>query len=106
MYCHYPWPNPGVAIPSQNVFFDVPFFLLRTAGYFVIWIGLSYFLNRWSSEQDREARPRVWPRFRNLSALGLVLYGLTITFAAIDWVMSLEPRWYSTIYPVLFATGQ
>jgi hypothetical protein len=45
-------------------------------------------------------------RFRLLSAPGLILYGLTITFASIDWVMSLEPNWFSTIYPVLFAVGQ
>src|SRR5262249_50523138 len=61
-------------------------------------------LYSWSVAQDRGAfNDR---RFRLLSGPGLVLYGGTITFASIDWVMSLEPRWYSTIYPVLFAVGQ
>jgi hypothetical protein len=45
-------------------------------------------------------------RFEGLSGGGLVLYGLTVTFASVDWVMSLEPRWYSTIYGLLFMVGQ
>src|SRR5262249_54611005 len=70
------------------------------------WLTISYFLNKWSAQQDQAADPDLPRRFRLLSAAGLVLYGLTITFASIDWVMSLEPHWFSTIYPVLFAVGQ
>src|SRR5262249_22839959 len=55
---------------------------------------------------DRTNDPSLPRRFRLLAAPGLAIYGLTITFAAIDWVMSLEPKWYSSIYGVLFATSQ
>src|SRR5262249_20705482 len=63
-------------------------------------------LNRWSARWDAEAQPGTARPFRLLSAPGLALYGATITFASIDWIMSLEPDWYSTIYPVMFAVGQ
>ena len=61
---------------------------------------------RWSKQQDeRSQRPH--PRtLRGAGAPGIVVYALTITFASIDWVMSLEPDWYSTIYPVMFSVGQ
>jgi len=90
----------------QRLYLNVPFFVGRAIGYFVIWLLLAYFLNRWSAEQDQAAQPDSARRFRLLSGPGLVLYGATITFASIDWVMSLEPRWASTMYPVLFAVGQ
>ena len=48
----------------------------------------------------------LWMRLEGLSGIGLVIYGFTVTFAGIDWVMSLEPRWYSTIYGLLFMVGQ
>src|SRR5437879_3860954 len=65
---------------------------------------IAFSLYAWSVAQDRGGF-NDW-RFRLLSGPGLVLYGGTITFASVDWVMSLEPRWYSTMYPVLFAVGQ
>src|SRR5262249_35884730 len=74
--------------------------------YFGVWMAFAFFLNRWSLEQDRTGDPRLPRRFRLLSSWGLAAYGLTITFASIDWVMSLEPHWYSTIYGALFAVGQ
>src|SRR5262249_452999 len=70
------------------------------------WLAVSYSLNRWSEQQDAEPDQSLLRRFQVLSAPGLVLYGLTVTFASVDWAMSLEPHWYSTIYPVVFAVGQ
>src|SRR5205807_9216534 len=61
-------------------------------------LALAFFLNRWSWQQDQAASPQPTRRFRVLSGPGLVVYGLTITLAATDWVMSLEPHWYSTIF--------
>ncbi len=87
-------------------YFSLPFFLGRTAVCFVIWMVLAYFLNAWSRQEDETTDPQLSRRLRLLSGPGLVLYGLTITFASIDWVMSLQPHWYSTIFAVLFATGQ
>jgi len=89
---------------EKSWYLNVPFFLGRAAGYFIIWIVIAFLLYAWSVAQDRGSfNDR---RFRQLSGPGLALYGGTITFASVDWVMSLEPRWYSTIYPVIFAVGQ
>ena len=79
--------------------------LLRYILYFVIWIGMAYFLNRWSTEQDSIAGQSTL-RFRAMSSIGLVIYSLTISFAVIDWVMSLQARWISTIYGLLFIAGE
>jgi hypothetical protein len=93
-------------LEHKSLYLNVPFFLGRTAFYFAVWLAMAYFLNRWSREQDQTGDPSLPARFRRLSAPGLVLYGLTITFASIDWVMSLEPEWFSTIFGALFGTGQ
>ena len=79
--------------------------LLRYLLYFVIWFGMAYFLNRWSTEQDSIAGQSTL-RFRAMSSIGLVIYSLTISFAVIDWVMSLQARWISTIYGLLFVAGE
>jgi hypothetical protein len=72
--------------------------------YFVIWIGLATVLNKRGDRQDSPLT--VQPRFQGLSGLGLVLYSLSISFAAVDWVMSLDPHWGSTIYGLIFIAGQ
>ncbi len=107
----YEWARPEViaadeVLKEKSLYLNVPFFLARAVLYFSIWAGLAYFLNRWSLEQDRTAEPRIARRLQLLSSGGIVLYALTITFASIDWVMSLEPHWYSTIFGVLFMGGQ
>ncbi len=79
--------------------------LWRYILYFVIWIGMGYFLNRWSTEQDSVAGQSTL-RFRAMSSIGLVIYSLTISFAVIDWVMSLQARWISTIYGLIFVAGE
>ncbi len=103
----YPWMRPevvtGDAILRAKAFYLNPsFFLTRAAIYFVIWFGLSYFLNKWSEEQDRTGDPTLAKRLEGLSGPGLIFYGLTVTYASIDWVMSLEPHWYSTIFGMIF----
>jgi len=107
----YPWTNADLvahdeALQHKQLYLNVPFFLTRAAIYFLTWNALSYFLNRWSLEQDRTGDPRIARRMQMLSGGGLVAYGLTITFASFDWMMSLEPHWYSTIYGVLILGGQ
>jgi hypothetical protein len=91
---------------SKADFLSPNFFYARAALYFVVWLLLAFYLNRWSSEQDRTRDPGLSRRFRLLSAPGLALYGATITLAAIDWIMSLQPDWYSTIFGVLLGVGQ
>ncbi len=102
----YGWSRPDNAISYQTAYLNVPFFLFRAALYFLVWLSIAYFLNRWSREQDRTGDLRLARRLQLLSGPGLVLYGLTATFAAIDWVMSLEPHWYSSIFGILIIGGQ
>ncbi len=93
-------------LQHKSLYLNVPFFLGRAVFYFVAWLGIAYFLNRWSLEQDAGADPRLTRRLEMLSRGGLLLYALTMTFAAMDWGMSLEPHWFSTIYGVMFMGQQ
>lgn len=89
----------------KSAYLNVPGFLLRTLLYFMIWGVLAYFLNKWSREQDRTAERRFAKRLQALSGPGLVLFVLTVTFASVDWVMSLDPEWFSTIFGLLFVAA-
>lgn len=107
----YPWARPAEVaadplLQAKQPYLNVPFFAGRAALYFAIWIGLAALLNRWSLRQDQSGDPALERRMRDLSRFGLVLYMLTVTFASIDWVMSLEPHWYSTIYGLIYVAGQ
>jgi hypothetical protein len=107
----YIWTHADVVAASELLrhkqpYLNVPFFIVRAAIYFAAWNGISYFLNAWSLEQDRTGDPRIARRMQRLSAGGLLAYGLTITFASFDWLMSISPEWYSTIYGVLIIGGQ
>lgn len=107
----YLWARPeqvaeSALLQHKTSYLNLPFFIGRTLLYFVIWIGLAYLLNRWSIEQDRTADVALYRRLKSLSAVGLILYMLTVTFAAFDWMMSLEPEWYSSIYGVIVIAGQ
>jgi hypothetical protein len=105
----YPWAGPGAAADETLVrkaaYLNVPLFAARAACYFVVWGVLGHLLSSWSLRQDAEPDAGRAARTRSLSAVGLVLLSLTTTFAAIDWGMSLAPRWFSTIYGVLFIVG-
>lgn len=80
--------------------------ILRAVIYFGLWWLLARYLQRWSDEQDRGSRRDLLVRFQNLSGVGLVIYFFSISFAVIDWVMSLMPHWYSTVFGMLFVVGQ
>ncbi|MGB6385742.1 MAG: hypothetical protein WBD25_03755 [Terriglobales bacterium] len=107
----YPWAQPDKLASDPKLadiahsylnFHDI---LVRYIIYFVIWFGMAYFLNRWSTEQDTIAGQSTL-RFRVMSGLGLVIYSFSISFAVIDWVMSLQARWISTIYGFIFIAGE
>lgn len=107
----YPWSNPDQVqqsplLQQKTLYLNTPFFVVRAALYFLVWNGLAYLLNRWSREQDRTGDARLAARMRRLSTIGLILLVLTSTFAAYDWMMSLEPEWYSSIYGLIFIAGQ
>jgi hypothetical protein len=107
----YSWTNPNlvaadVVLKSKQLYLNLPFFLIRNVIYFAVWWALVRGLNRWSDEQDRTGDPRLALRLENMSGPGLVLYGLTVTFFSIDWIMSLEPHWFSTIFGLIFMVLQ
>jgi hypothetical protein len=81
-------------------------FIFRAVFYFVVWNVLSFLLSYWSKQTDRADAPDNSGRFKAVSGPGLILYGFTISFAAIDWVMSLDPSWISTIFGLIILIGE
>jgi len=81
-------------------------FIYRAIFYFAIWNLLSFLLTKWSKETDHPGSPDHTSRFKAIAGPGLILYGFTISFAAIDWVMSLDPSWISTIFGLVVLIGQ
>jgi hypothetical protein len=91
----------------QQGYLTAHWFYIRAIIYFVVWIGLMLIFNRWSREQDVNQTDRALRRrFKMLAGPGIILYVFGMTFAAIDWVMSISPHWASTIYGFLFVAGQ
>jgi hypothetical protein len=106
----YEWAQPehvahDPLLQHKALYLNVPFFLGRAAFYFIVWTIVVRALWRWSLQQDESFDPRPGERLELLSRGGLVILGLTMTFAAVDWAMSLEPHWFSTIYGVIFMAG-
>jgi hypothetical protein len=106
----YPWMDQEEvaqhpAVQFKSGYLNLPFFTVRAAVYFGIWITLAYLLNKWSLEQDRTADNRYTKRMRVLSGPGMVILIFSVTFASIDWFMSLEPEWFSTIYGFIFVAA-
>jgi hypothetical protein len=83
----------------------VPFFI-RQVIYFAIWFGMAYLLNKWSKQEDQTNDPYVRHKSSMWSGLGLLVYLITVTFATIDWVMTLEPHWFSSLWGPIFLVGQ
>ena len=107
----YVWSHPDAVaadpiLQQKQAYLNAPFFLGRTVVYFAIWGGLAYFLSRWSLERDRTGDAGIGGRLQGLAGGGLVALVLTVTFASVDWAMSLNPHWFSTIYGVLILVGQ
>lgn len=91
---------------KAHYYLNVKFFIVRVFIYFGIWILFSWLLNKYSREQDETGNRFLTKTMSKISGPGLVVCGLMITFATIDWVMSLDPTWYSTIWGILFIGGQ
>jgi len=107
----YPWTHheemsktPALA-EKARLYLNMPGFVGRAVLYFALWGTLAYLLNKWSWEQDRTADRRYAKRMRMLSAPGILIFVLTVTFASVDWAMSLNPEWFSTIYGLLFVAA-
>ena len=115
----YPWAMPLDAVRDEHIrehlaknpfitqrYLNFHGFLVRAVIYFAVWNLLSFLLSMWSKQTDRAGAPDNTPRFKAVSGPGLILYGFTISFAAIDWVMSLDPSWVSTIFGLVILIGQ
>jgi hypothetical protein len=106
----YPWARPEAAsdpiIQSKSAYLNVPFFIARTAFYFGIWTLYAYLLSRWSAKQDQPPDGAIPSTMRSIGGPGLVVFTFTATFAFVDWIMSLSPEWFSTIYGAMFIIGQ
>jgi len=89
----------------KQPYLNTPFFIARAVFYFAAWIGLSWVLNRLSARQDT-GDLSVNMTLQRWSGAGLVIYALTMTFAGVDWIMSLNPHWYSTLFGFLMMGGQ
>jgi hypothetical protein len=107
----YQWSHAEIvakdeAIRHKQAYLNVPFFLGRTVFYFAGWFLLSWLLNKASAEQDRTGSPAAERRLSVISAPGLIFWGFSVTFMAVDWVLSVDPHWFSTMFGLLFIAGQ
>jgi hypothetical protein len=108
----YPWANPSglspalqAAVAHKAPYLNGGFFIVRAVIYFVVWIVVAHLLRAWSVRQDDGGAPSLTIWQRRLGAGSLPFLALTMTFAAFDWMMSLDPRFYSTIYGVYWWAG-
>ena len=106
------WAQPEAVAGSHVVqmktaYLNVSFFVIRAVIYFLFWMLLVVLLNRWSAAQDNGEgiTKHDSVRYRKVSAPGLLFLVITVTFASVDWVMSLEPEWFSTIFGLLTIAG-
>jgi len=107
----YPWARPdevsGDKILQQKVIYEnFPGFLVRAIFFFGIWILISTRLRKWSLQQDSTTEVSPTIKMRTLSGTGVVLVPFIVTFAFVDWIMSIEPAWFSTIFAVILLAGQ
>ena len=106
----YDWSDPATVaadplLQKKSGYMNPGFFLARMVCYFAVWFILATLLYRTSIKQDAGFHPSQPERMRRISAPGIILFALTITLAAFDWLMSLDPHWYSTIFGVYVFVG-
>jgi len=109
----YSWADPAHAsegvrkvIELKKIYLNTPFLWIRWVIYGVVWNSLAYFLSKWSKLEDETKSWKYSSAMEKLAAPGIVLYFFTITFCSIDFMMSLDVTWASTIYGFLIADGQ
>ena len=98
-------PGYDKIIAGKSGYLNETFFFVRAALYFAVWIGTAYYFRSKSVQQDETGSPELSLKMSRLGAPALVLYGFSVTFAAIDWMMSLDPHWFSTMFGVTYFAG-
>ena len=104
------WTNPEELAKSHHLqgkspYLNESFFLIRAIIFFVVWGGFGWFFSSQSQKQDQTGDEAITRRLQSLAPIGLILFSITMSFAAIDWIMSLEPQWYSTMWGVYYFSG-
>ena len=106
LYHHWAHPAVGdVVLGGKKAWLNMPFFLARLGIYCAIWSGLYWFIAGNSFRQDATADLKFTRRNWTFSAPAVILFGASMTFAAFDLLMSLDPHWYSTIFGVYYFSG-
>ncbi len=103
MHHLYHWTHADVVavdpiLSRKTSYLNIPFFAFRTAVYFIIWYLITHKLYKTSVAMDSGAKESHLKTLKKVSAAGMILFALTTTFASFDWIMSLYPHWYSTIF--------
>jgi hypothetical protein len=98
-------PKYDAVIAGKSGYLNKTFFFVRVVLYFAVWIGLATFFRRESAKQDETGDPAISLRLARFAAPGLLLFAFSVTFAAFDWIMSLDPHWFSTIFGVTYFAG-
>jgi hypothetical protein len=107
----YKWTDAGYraehfAVGHKAAYLNPTWFIIRTLLYFLIWIASGYRILAMANEHDRTGDRALFKRIKARSAPALLVFVVTTTLAFIDWIMSLEPDWYSTIYGWMYTVGQ
>lgn len=106
----FPWARAEAAadpvLRVKTWYLNSEFFTFRAFLYFAIWGGFGWALLRLSKRQDETGDPALFRKMQSFAGPGLGIYGLTATFASVDWLMSLDPHWYSSLFGVYFIGGQ
>ncbi|MCA1732964.1 MAG: hypothetical protein LC732_05110 [Acidobacteria bacterium] len=110
MHSIYAWTHTDLVahdalLQHKEAYLNVPFFIGRAVLYFAIWSVLALMLVRWGRSLDENHDGWVELRIRRVAAAGILALGLTLTFASVDWIMSLEPHWFSTMFGISFIIG-
>ncbi len=92
-------------LQEKSPYLNVPFFIFRFAGVCLLWILFFWLFTRNSLKQDSTGDQKLTTRNIRLAAVFLPVFAITLTVTAIDWGMSLEPHWYSTIFGVYYFSG-
>jgi hypothetical protein len=93
-------------LQDKQIYLNPTFWIVRTVIYFVILNLLMYLLNKWSLQEDSEGGFKRASAMEKLSAPGIIIYVFIMTFACTDWIMSLTPHWFSTIFGFMTVVGQ
>jgi hypothetical protein len=93
-------------LKAKAPYLNEGFFRMRAVGYLVVWAVLSFAYWHWSTSQDTAADPKPNAHhMRRFAPIGLLLFAISLTFGAFDWLMSLDPHWFSTIFGIYYFAG-